>query len=73
MSVAGWHRPLDNPLYRITQLRWETGPVIPQELQQSLSAREMELFNTYDRILTNFTQVGNVCLLSSRVCVDHAL
>lgn len=42
---------------RITQLRWETGPVVPQELQQSLSARELELFNTYDRILTNFTQV----------------
>jgi len=44
-------------LCSITQLRWETGPVVPQELQQSLSAREMELFNTYDGILTKFTQV----------------
>ncbi|CAM9243981.1 unnamed protein product [Scytosiphon promiscuus] len=40
----------------ITQLRWETGPVVPRELQQSLSLTEMELFNTYDRILTNFTR-----------------
>lgn len=42
---------------RITQLRWETGPVVPQELQRSLSAREMELFNAYDRILTDYSQV----------------
>ncbi|CAN0197061.1 unnamed protein product, partial [Hapterophycus canaliculatus] len=48
----------------ITQLRWETGPVVPQELQQSLSAREMEFFNTYDRILTRFTRVSYVVLLS---------
>lgn len=50
------------PSCSITQLRWETGPVVPQELQQSLSAREMELFNKYDRILTNFTQVKPLTL-----------
>lgn len=43
---------------RITQLRWETGPVIPQELQQSLSARERDLFNAYDGILTNYAEVN---------------
>ncbi|CAM9552250.1 unnamed protein product, partial [Discosporangium mesarthrocarpum] len=41
---------------RIAQLRWETGPVVPQELQSSLSPREMELFNSYDRLLTNYMQ-----------------
>lgn len=42
---------------RITQLRWETGPVVPHQLQRSLSTREMEFFNAYDRILTTYAQV----------------
>ncbi|CAM9486333.1 unnamed protein product [Choristocarpus tenellus] len=41
---------------RIAQLRWETGPVVPQELQQNLSSREMEFFNKYDKILTGYMQ-----------------
>lgn len=47
---------------RITQLRWETGPVIPQELQQSLSARERDLFNAYDGILTDYAEGLNLDL-----------
>ncbi|CAM9487477.1 unnamed protein product, partial [Sphacelaria rigidula] len=52
----------ESNLAMITQLRWETGPVIPQELQQSLSARERDLFNAYDGILTNYAEGLNLDL-----------
>jgi GINS complex subunit 1 len=41
---------------KVTQLRWETGPVIPDLLRANLSSLEQDFFNKYDRLLTDYQQ-----------------
>jgi GINS complex subunit 1 len=41
---------------KVTQLRWETGPVIPDLLRSNLSSIEQDFFNKYDRLLTDYQQ-----------------
>ncbi len=43
-------------LNRLRRLRWETGPIIPDALRINLSAREMEFFGAYSRLLADFQQ-----------------
>ncbi|RLN50627.1 hypothetical protein BBJ29_005441 [Phytophthora kernoviae] len=39
---------------KIKALRWEAGTIIPAPLAQNLCQREMQLFNAYDQLLTDY-------------------
>lgn len=41
-------------LDRVRQLRWETGPVVPSDLQPLLSGKEVEFFARYDGALNGY-------------------
>jgi GINS complex subunit 1 len=43
-----------NRLDRIRRLRWEMGPVVPESLLPNLSPSELNFFNDYDKILTDY-------------------
>lgn len=46
---------LQNRLVKIRNLRWETGPVIPDSIKQdTLSVREKEYFMLYNTLLTEY-------------------
>eukprot|EP00937_MAST-01D_sp_MAST-1D-sp2_P005330 g5330.t1 len=45
---------LQHRLERVKQLRWETGPVVPEHLQRLLSGKEVEFFGAYDRALSGY-------------------
>lgn len=46
---------LQNRLVKIRNLRWETGPVIPDSIKQdTLSVREKEYFMLYNSLLTEY-------------------
>ena len=51
---------LHNRLIKIRNLRWETGPVIPESIRQdTLSSREKEYFMMYNNLLTDYNaQMG---------------
>ncbi|ETI40428.1 hypothetical protein F441_21990 [Phytophthora nicotianae CJ01A1] len=39
---------------KIKALRWETGTIIPAQLAQNLCQREVQFFNQYDQLLTDY-------------------
>uniref|UniRef100_H3GD70 DNA replication complex GINS protein PSF1 C-terminal domain-containing protein n=1 Tax=Phytophthora ramorum TaxID=164328 RepID=H3GD70_PHYRM len=39
---------------KIKALRWETGTIIPAPLAQNLCQREVQFFNQYDQLLTDY-------------------
>ncbi|KAG2782363.1 hypothetical protein JG687_00000584 [Phytophthora cactorum] len=39
---------------KIKALRWETGTIIPVQLAQNLCQREVQFFNQYDQLLTDY-------------------
>lgn len=46
---------LQNRIVKIRNLRWETGPVIPEAIKQdTLSVREKEYFMQYNSLLTEY-------------------
>ena len=51
---------LHNRLVKIRNLRWETGPVIPESIRHdTLSVREKEYFMHYNNLLTEYnSEIG---------------
>lgn len=43
-----------NRVEKIKALRWEAGSVIPAPLAQNLCPREVQFFNAYDQLLTDY-------------------
>jgi GINS complex subunit 1 len=49
---------LHNRLVKIRNLRWETGPVLPESIRHdTLSAREKEYFMQYNSLLTEYNDM----------------
>jgi hypothetical protein len=56
---------LVNRLVKIRNLRWETGPVLPDSIRQdTLSTREKEYFMVYNDLLTEYNAMLGVDLTS---------
>lgn len=50
---------------KLRNLRWETGPVIPESIKQdTLSIREKEYFMQYNSLLTDYNTVIGLDLTS---------
>ncbi|EGZ24604.1 hypothetical protein PHYSODRAFT_554712 [Phytophthora sojae] len=45
---------LHHRMEKIKALRWETGTIIPGPLAQNLCQREVQFFNQYDQMLTDY-------------------
>ncbi|KAH7470716.1 hypothetical protein KRP22_001296 [Phytophthora ramorum] len=45
---------LHHRMEKIKALRWETGTIIPAPLAQNLCQREVQFFNQYDQLLTDY-------------------
>jgi hypothetical protein len=63
---------LVNRLVKIRNLRWETGPVLPDSIRQdTLSTREKEYFMVYNDLLTEYNAMVGVDLTSDlEVCLS---
>ncbi|KAF4029665.1 GINS complex protein [Phytophthora infestans] len=45
---------LHHRIEKIKALRWETGTIMPAQLAQNLCQREVQFFNQYDQLLTDY-------------------